>query len=67
MRKAIAEYSDFGFPSLFHYIPDALDRNVVRDAGEIHKDALVSFIVDRPHYSNRGCVIGSGFFGFSLD
>lgn len=61
------KYSDFGYPTLLDILPSAIDTNMVKEALESHKDALVSFIVDRPHYHKRMCVIGSGFFAYSTD
>lgn len=60
-------YEDFGYPSLLQYVPDAVERNSVKEALDLHSQALVSFIVERPHFHKRLCVIGSGFFVFSHD
>nr|WP_294863801.1 hypothetical protein [uncultured Pseudogulbenkiania sp.] len=37
-------YGDFGYPTLLHLIPSAIEDNILRDAVDQHKDALVSFI-----------------------
>lgn len=60
-------YSDFGFPSLLDLVPTAIEDNIVKTAMDTHIDSLASFIVERPHFDRRRCVIGSGFFAFSPD
>ncbi|WP_413212603.1 hypothetical protein [Paraburkholderia kururiensis] len=60
-------YSDFGFPVLFDVMPTAIEDNIVKTAMDAHMDALASFVVERPHFDRRRCVIGSGFFAFSPD
>lgn len=60
-------YTDYGFPTLLDVLPDAVERNSVREATDLHKDALVSFIIKKPHHSHHVASIGSGFFGYSND
>lgn len=60
-------YSDFGYPSLFHYIPDAIEKNLFKQVIDSHLDVLVSFVVERPYFHQRRCVIGTGFFTHSSD
>lgn len=60
-------YSAFGFPTLLDLIPDAIERNTVVEAVELHKAALVSFIVKKAYHSHHVEVIGSGFFVYSDD
>jgi len=55
-------YSDHGYPTLLQVLPDAIERNTVREALELHKEALVSFIVSKPNHSHHLTSIGSGFF-----
>ena len=61
------KYSTFGFPSLLEILPDAIERNTVREAMELHKSALVSFTIKKEHHSNHARVLGSGFFAYSED
>lgn len=60
-------YSDFGFPNLLDIQPDAIQRNSVREIVELHKAALVSFVVKKEHHSHHVRVLGSGFFTYSED
>lgn len=60
-------YSSYGYPTLIDLFPTAIEENMVREALELHKGALASFIVERPHFHKRRYVIGSGFFVFSSD
>jgi len=60
-------YSDFGFPTLLDVMPSAIEDNIVKSAIEDHKEALASFVVERPNFDRRRCVIGTGFFAFSPD
>lgn len=62
-----ARYSDFGLPSLFDVLPTAMEENIVKTATDIHKDALVSFLVKRPNYDRRRSIVGSGFLATSPD
>lgn len=65
--KANNNYSTFGLPTLFDVMPTAIEDNAVKRAMDIHMDALASFVVERPHFDRRRCVIGSGFFASSND
>jgi hypothetical protein len=61
------QYTDYGFPTLLDVLPDAIKQNSVREALELHKDALVSFIVKKQHFSHQVASIGSGFIVNSND
>ncbi|MGE8444251.1 MAG: hypothetical protein ACN6OS_21945 [Comamonas testosteroni] len=65
--NAKQNYSTFGHPTLLDVRPTAIEDNKVKNAMDSHMDALVSFIVERPYYDRRRCVIGSGFFVSSYD
>lgn len=61
------KYSNFGLSTLLDVVPDAIQLNTVRKAIELHKEALVSFVVPREHHSHHTQIIGSGFFQNSND
>lgn len=61
------QYTSYGFPTLIELLPNAIEQNSVREALDLHKEALVSFIVKKPHYSYQVASIGSGFFVNSKD
>jgi hypothetical protein len=66
-RNNAKPYTDYGFPTLLEVLPDAIERNSVQEALDLHKDALVSFILKKPHHSHHVVSIGSGFFAYSSD
>ncbi|AXV82216.1 hypothetical protein CJO92_12120 [Ralstonia solanacearum] len=48
-------------------MPTAMEENIVKTAADIHKDALVSFLVKRPNYDRRRSLVGSGFLATSTE
>jgi len=48
-------------------MPNAIEKNIVRQIGDLHKDCLVTFLVPQPHHEGKYSSIGTGFFIFSPD
>ena len=61
------EPPNFGLPTLYHVLPDAVERNIIRDFAQDHRDALVSFLVNKPNHPGKLELIGSGFFIYTHD